>query len=193
MNKNKGKEIVKLSSLLGPGSLCNGDFVSEGSARIDGTVNGNVKVEGTLILGSEGIVNGSIEAMAVQIGGQVYGDIYAPEHAELSSTAKVTGDLATAVIVIDENALFQGNINMKVDVPVKKEKEGLFKKNSSRIDKRENTVTSDFSSSDYSQVDYQKNEYIDSYDSVNSENVTDEMIEVEGGIESDIISQILSE
>ena len=108
----KNKDVVKLSSLLGPGSICDGDFVSAGSARIDGTVNGNVSVEGTLILGSTGVINGSVEAKSVQIAGEVNGNIYAPEHAELTSTAKVIGDLATAVIVIDENAVFQGQIDM---------------------------------------------------------------------------------
>lgn len=131
MSRNKSKEIVKLTSLLGQDSLCDGDFVSPGSARIDGIVNGCVKVEGTLIVGSTGVINGDVEANAVQIGGEVYGNIYAPEHAELTSEAKVNGDLTTAVIVIDENAKFQGKVNMQVETvsePVEKEKGGFFKK-----------------------------------------------------------------
>jgi len=112
MLKSRNKDVVKLSSLLGPGSQCDGDFVSAGSARIDGIVNGSVSVEGTLILGSSGIINGNVEARAVQIAGEVNGNINAPEHAELTSTAKVIGDLATAVIVIDENAVIQGKIDM---------------------------------------------------------------------------------
>lgn len=130
MSIGKSKEVIKLASLLGQGSICDGDFVSPGSARIDGVVNGNVKVEGTLILGSTGVINGDIEAGAVQIGGEVNGNIYAPEHAELSSEAKVIGDLTTAVIVIDEHAVFQGKVNMQVEVPTtpEKEKGGFFKK-----------------------------------------------------------------
>ncbi|MCQ2494551.1 MAG: polymer-forming cytoskeletal protein [Lachnospiraceae bacterium] len=116
MMKNKSKEVIKLASLLGPNSLCDGDFVSPGSARIDGIVNGSVRVEGTLILGTTGVINGDVEAAAVQIGGEVNGNIYAPEHAELTSEARVIGDLTTAVIVIDENAKFQGKVNMHVDV-----------------------------------------------------------------------------
>lgn len=136
MVRNKSKEIVKLTSLLGQGSICDGDFVSPGSARIDGLVNGSVRVEGTLILGASGVINGDVEANAVQIGGNVNGNIYAPEHAELTSEANVNGDLTTAVIVIDENAKFQGKVNMQVDVtqaPAEKEKSGLFKKSARKV------------------------------------------------------------
>ena len=59
-------------------------------------------------------------AKAVQIGGQVTGDINAPERAELTSTSKVIGNVTTSVIVIDENAVFQGAVNMNQDAPERK-------------------------------------------------------------------------
>lgn len=111
----KGKETVKLSSLLGPESVCDGPFTAKGSARVDGVVNGDVRVEGTLILGTAGVINGNVYCEAIQAGGEINGNIFAPKHAELSSTAKVIGDLVTAVIVIDENAVFQGQISMDIN------------------------------------------------------------------------------
>ena len=122
------KETIKITSLIGMGSVCDGDFKCAGSARIDGTVNGNVEVDGMLILGAVGKINGNVKAKSVQIGGEVLGDITAPERAELTVTAKVIGDLTTGVIIIDENAVFQGSVNMNQEVPEKRNKGFAYKK-----------------------------------------------------------------
>lgn len=111
---------VKINSMLGKGSDFQGDFTAEGSARVDGNVNGNVRVTGTLIVGSGGKISGSVEAQAAVIGGEVLGGITAPEKTELTATAKVLGDVSTKVIVIDEHAVFQGRCDMNLDVPEKK-------------------------------------------------------------------------
>ena len=50
------------------------------------------------------------------------GNITAPEKAELTASAKVLGDIATKVIVIDEHAVFQGKIDMNQTVPDRKGK-----------------------------------------------------------------------
>lgn len=118
---NKEKQI-QLSTLIGKGSELSGDFVVEGSARIDGKVNGNVTVNGVLIVGSTGNISGNVSANAVVIGGEVLGDINAPEKTELTATAKVLGDITTAVIVIDEKAIFQGKCDMNQATPDKKTK-----------------------------------------------------------------------
>lgn len=114
----RGKS-TKVTTLVGSGAELNGDFSAKESARIDGRINGNVVVEGTLILGSGSYVGGSITAEVASIGGEVYGDINAPAKVELTETAKVIGDISTAVIVIDEKAVFQGKIDMNQDVPAR--------------------------------------------------------------------------
>lgn len=101
-----------INTILGKGSDFQGDFTAEGSARIDGNVNGSVKVTGSLIVGSTGIIHGDVEAGSAIIGGEVLGNIAAADKAELTATAKVIGDVATKVIVIDEHAVFQGRCDM---------------------------------------------------------------------------------
>lgn len=106
------KDTVRITTMLGQGSDFQGSLSAEGSARVDGNVDGNVKVTGTLIVGSTGRISGNVEAEAAVIGGEVLGDVIAPEKAELTATAKVLGDVSTKVIVIDEHAVFQGRCNM---------------------------------------------------------------------------------
>lgn len=104
----KEAPIVRINSILGPESKLQGDFTAEGSARVDGTLCGNVKVTGTLIVGATGMICGDVEAEAVIVGGEVKGNIVAPQMVELTEKAKVTGDVTTMDIEIDEQAVLVG-------------------------------------------------------------------------------------
>jgi cytoskeletal protein CcmA (bactofilin family) len=116
----KKEVVVKITTLIGSGSNIEGDFSAPGSARIDGKIDGNVEVAGTLIVGAEGAISGDVKADCVLIGGEVQGNVNAAQKAELTATAKVLGDITTGVLVIDENAIFQGKCNMNQPEPDKK-------------------------------------------------------------------------
>ena len=124
--RKKNKDI-KITTLLGKGTEVQGDFSAKGSARIDGKVAGNVTVTGSLVVGAGASITGNVDAKAVLIGGEVYGNVNAPEKAELTATAKVLGDITTSVIVIDEHAVFQGKCDMNQDTGAKKSKAGVTK------------------------------------------------------------------
>ena len=109
------KKETQITTIIGMGAECNGDFSAEGAIRIDGTVNGNVIVSDTVIVGASGCINGDINAQKVMIGGEVYGNLNVPEKVELTATARVIGDITTGGLVIDEKAIFQGRCDMNQD------------------------------------------------------------------------------
>lgn len=109
------KRETQITTIIGMGAECNGDFIAEGAIRIDGTVNGNVTVSETVIVGASGCINGDINAQNVVIGGEIYGNLNVPEKVELTSTARVIGDITTNGLVIDEKAIFQGRCDMNQD------------------------------------------------------------------------------
>lgn len=113
----KKEEDLKLTTLIGEGAKLDGNFSVPGSTRIDGQIDGNVSVEGTLIVGVSGKINGDVSTETLILGGEVQGNISASKRAELTNTAKVMGDIQTAVIVIDENAVFQGKCNVGSENP----------------------------------------------------------------------------
>lgn len=110
-----GKKETQISTIIGMGAQSNGDFTAEGAVRIDGTVNGDVTVTEMVIVGASGCINGSINTRKVIIGGEVYGNLNVPEKVELTSTARVIGDITTGGLVIDEKAVFQGRCDMNQD------------------------------------------------------------------------------
>ncbi|MCR4895248.1 MAG: polymer-forming cytoskeletal protein [Lachnospiraceae bacterium] len=111
------KQEIRITTLIGKGAVLDGDFSAPDSARIDGCVNGDVTVEGTLVLGTAAVISGNIQAEAAIIGGEVNGNVTAQRKVEITATARVIGDVNTESIVIDEHAIFQGSCNMNQEVP----------------------------------------------------------------------------
>jgi len=109
------KSNAKIGTIIGKGTVIGGDFTAEKSVRMDGVIEGDVKVAGEIVIGATGRVNGNVEAAAVIIGGEVYGNVTAPERVELTPTARLIGNIKTAVVVIDEKAVFQGGCDMNQD------------------------------------------------------------------------------
>lgn len=123
----KKVKIAEMTTILGKGTVVNGDFTAASSARVDGIIEGDVKVAGLLIVGESGQIHGNIEAASITVGGEVLGDILAPERCELITTAKVIGDITTKSIVIDEKAIFQGALDMYQDTKKPAKVKGLKK------------------------------------------------------------------
>jgi cytoskeletal protein CcmA (bactofilin family) len=78
--------------------------------RIDGCIKGEVRCDKTVIVGQGAIVEATIQADAVVIAGDVKGDIVAKRKVTLESSGRVTGDLSTPGIVIEEGAKLEGRI-----------------------------------------------------------------------------------
>ena len=116
------KKNATITTIIGRGAECNGDFNAEGSVRVDGIINGDVKVTGSLIVGATGSINGDVEAQSAVVGGEIIGDVTVADKTELTSTARLIGNISTVVIVIDENAIFQGSCNMNQEVTGKRPK-----------------------------------------------------------------------
>jgi len=87
-----------------------GKLRCEDTIRIDGRVKGEIRCEKTVIIGQAASVEATIEADTVAIAGEIKGDIKAKRKITLESTARVTGDLATPGIVIEEGAKLEGRI-----------------------------------------------------------------------------------
>lgn len=130
----KKEEQVKISTLIGEGTELGGNFSAKGSARVDGRIEGDVTVEGTLIVGAMGHIAGDVSANEVLIGGEVLGNVTAPVKTELAASARVIGDITTGGIVIDEHAVLQGRVDMNQDTTDKKAKSA--KKSAVREDRK---------------------------------------------------------
>lgn len=114
----KEAATIMINTIIGPGCVAEGGFRAEGAARVDGCVNGDVKITGTLIVGASGKITGNVEADAVIVGGEILGTVTAPKEAELTATAKVMGEISTREIFVEEGAQFLGRCLVYQEDPV---------------------------------------------------------------------------
>lgn len=108
MNKKNKKLFDTIETLIGAGTTVRGDIIATKSLRIDGTLIGNIKDVANVIVGENAQVKGNITANYVVIDGVVEGNITATDSIELLTKSKVTGDITTTVLSINEGAVFKG-------------------------------------------------------------------------------------
>jgi cytoskeletal protein CcmA (bactofilin family) len=101
-----------LLNLIGPGTEIKGDLICEGDIRIDGRVDGTIKVGQRLVIGESGIVNGNIQADNAIIAGFVNGNIKSIQSTLLHGKSIVKGDIYTSQIIIESGASFNGRCVM---------------------------------------------------------------------------------
>ena len=109
-------------TILGASSVFSGQMRCTESLRIDGQLRGEVSCDQTLTVGETGSVHAAIEGDTVVIAGEVQGDINARRKITLEKTARVTGDLCTPGIVIQEGAKLEGRILIGGGAPGEVEK-----------------------------------------------------------------------
>ena len=114
-SKGKQKAVTAVSNLatnvdiiLGKTSNLKGELNGVGVARIDGRFEGNVNVDGDLMVGPDGLLTAEIRVTNATVSGKIKGNIYAQGKVELLSTAFIIGDISAKSIIIEEGAVFNG-------------------------------------------------------------------------------------
>ena len=103
-----------LSGFVGNGTTLTGEANFKGMLRVDGHLSGRVSSQdGTLIVSTGGQVDADVEVSVAQIYGTVVGNITATKRIELGRVAKVTGDIQSPALVIEQGAVFEGNCRMQ--------------------------------------------------------------------------------
>lgn len=100
------------ATLISPGTIVNGDLVSESDLRIDGTINGNVSSTAKIVVGPSGYVEGNIEGQHADITGKVVGNIKVKEILQLRGSCNVQGNISADKLQIEPSATFNGQCQM---------------------------------------------------------------------------------
>ena len=102
-----------LTGFVGNGTTLTGEASFKGMLRVDGGLSGRVtSQDGTLIVSTNGRVDANVEVAVAQIYGTVNGDIIATKRIEMGRVAKVTGNIQTPALVIENGAIFEGSCRM---------------------------------------------------------------------------------
>jgi len=94
-------------SLISGDMAIEGTIRSEGEVQFDGELKGDIHAKG-IVIGEGAAVEGEVVAEKVKVAGTIKGKIRATR-VELTSTAKVDGDILHAALMIEAGARFDGS------------------------------------------------------------------------------------
>lgn len=114
---NETEPTAKNINLIGVGTEITGNIVSSGDIRIDGELNGNMKVAGKAVIGETGKIKGEITCKNADVFGTVNGKIMVSELLSLKSTSKLTGDIIVGKLAIEPGTQFTGHCEMAQSNP----------------------------------------------------------------------------
>jgi cytoskeletal protein CcmA (bactofilin family) len=98
---------------IGKSVIIKGQILSREDLYLDGEMEGTVEVpENRLTIGPHAKLQATIRAHEVVVLGVVNGNVEASEKIDIRKDARLTGDIKTGGIVIEDGAYFKGSIDI---------------------------------------------------------------------------------
>jgi len=99
---------------IGKSVVLRGELTGNEDLYLDGEVEGNINLrDHKLMIGPNAKIKATISARDVVVHGSVEGNINSIERVELKRSCRLTGDVNTQRIVIEDGAFFKGAIDIK--------------------------------------------------------------------------------
>ena len=105
----------EISTIIGEGFVFKGELQGASAIRIEGKIIGNVNVEGGIVLGEKGIIEGNVITRSAIIYGTIKGNIKTAQ-LEIKRTGFVNGDITTDTLEIELGAQYNGKLDMKREI-----------------------------------------------------------------------------
>jgi cytoskeletal protein CcmA (bactofilin family) len=112
MNESLKRRLRDRSSgtatLINEGCKISGLVTGTGDFLVNGEIDGDCDIDGTITLAPDGLWKGTIKAGNVIVAGHVEGDIVAGGNVEIADTARITGTVSGEAIAVAEGAVVDG-------------------------------------------------------------------------------------
>jgi len=113
--KPKLQSIMETSTqqnIIAQGTKIVGDIVSQGPFRIDGTIEGNVKTSGKVVVGKTGFIKGTLQGENADFEGKFSGKLILSGTLSLKSTANIEGEVHISKLAVEPGATFNATCSM---------------------------------------------------------------------------------
>lgn len=114
--KSKKPETMETSTqqnIIAHGTKIVGDITSQGPFRIDGSVEGNIKTSGKVVIGKSGFIKGTLQGENADFEGKFSGKLVLSGTLSLKSTAHIEGEVHTSKLAVEPGATFNATCSMK--------------------------------------------------------------------------------
>lgn len=103
-----GKQI---DTVIAESASVEGDLKTRNSIKVDGRIQGSLRVEGQAIIGASGVIQGDVHAADLLVLGQLEGNVFA-QRLHLQASARILGNIETQSLQVDPGAHYQGSVTM---------------------------------------------------------------------------------
>ncbi len=103
---------MKVNSYVGNGTAVKGNLECGEDFFIEGAVEGNLRSDGSIVLGREAVVRGEVTASEVAVSGIVIGTIQCSTKLDILKSAKIVGIVQAPVLNMESGAKVHGRIVM---------------------------------------------------------------------------------
>ena len=93
---------------ISAGTVIEGNIISHEDLRMDGTVKGDIRTTGSLILGKDSNVEGNILAAEAEVAGLITGTVESKGSLTIRATCKIFGDIVTRSLNVESGSSFNG-------------------------------------------------------------------------------------
>ncbi len=104
----KPRDAREGMTLISADAFFHGTLAVKGSLRVEGVFEGDISDAVGVEVGASGRILGDVAAESVAVAGEVVGNIVAAVCVELLSGARLSGDIRTPKLRVDEGAIFDG-------------------------------------------------------------------------------------
>ncbi|MEQ9398497.1 MAG: polymer-forming cytoskeletal protein [Longimicrobiales bacterium] len=109
---HEGAAPETVISIIGPGMKVVGDCQTDGTIRVEGSVEGSIRAGKAVVVGKEGRVDGDIVTQDAVISGRVVGTLVAESRLELQATCRIEGEVRARRMQLEEGAVLNGTVQM---------------------------------------------------------------------------------
>ena len=81
---------------------------------IEGQVNGSLGTSSVLTVGPDALIKADVKANEAHISGTVEGNVFVTKGLDISSTAKINGDITAETISVEAGAQIQGRVTIGI-------------------------------------------------------------------------------
>lgn len=96
------------ATLISEGCKITGSITGNGDFMVNGEIDGECDLTGSVTLAAKGFWKGSIKAATVVVAGTVEGDVEASGNVEISETARINGTVTGESIAVAVGAVVEG-------------------------------------------------------------------------------------
>jgi cytoskeletal protein CcmA (bactofilin family) len=106
------EEKGSFPTIIGADAVFKGELRFEKGVRLLGTFEGEIESKGELVIAQGAKLTGEVKADTISIDGDVRGNLSATSKVQLSSSAKLEGDVETARLEVADGAILVGRVSV---------------------------------------------------------------------------------